>query len=280
MAQTSPRTRTPPRRRPAEPAGYGFLTVGQTARILGVSPSTLRLWENVGLVSPIRSNGRYRLYSPDLLKVLKRIKYLRDVHRLNVPGIKRELGKTVAPEKPAGQRPIGPLLRRMRQRRDMGLVEAAGQAGISAGFLSSLERSQANGSVATLQRLATTYGSTLRELFRVPSKHGRLVKAAERRVVELSAGVRIAPLANGAQMLQSTLMRIDPSSGSGGSYSHQGEEFIFMLAGTLEVWLDELHCFVLQAGDGFWFESSHGHRWFNPGDIETVLLWINTPPVF
>jgi len=46
------------------------------------------------------------------------------------------------------------------------------------------------------------------------------------------------------------------------------------------VWLDELHCFVLQAGDGFWFESSHGHRWFNPGDTEAVLLWINTPPIF
>src|SRR6478672_13584910 len=93
MAPTSSRTRAtrPARRRPAEPAGYGFLTVGQTARILGVSPSTLRLWENVGLVSPVRSNGRYRLYSPELLKVLKRIKYLRDVQRLNVPGIKREL---------------------------------------------------------------------------------------------------------------------------------------------------------------------------------------------
>jgi hypothetical protein len=57
------------RRRRAEPAGYGFLTVGRTARILGVSASTLRLSENVGLVSPVRSSGRYRLYSPDVLKV-------------------------------------------------------------------------------------------------------------------------------------------------------------------------------------------------------------------
>ena len=54
----------------------GFLTVGQTARILGMSPSTLRLWENVGLITPARSQGRFRLYSPELLDVLKRIKYL------------------------------------------------------------------------------------------------------------------------------------------------------------------------------------------------------------
>lgn len=70
-----------------------YLTVGRTARILGISPSTLRLWENIGLVSPARSSRRYRLYSPDLLEVLKRIKYLRYVKKLSVPGIKEALGK-------------------------------------------------------------------------------------------------------------------------------------------------------------------------------------------
>src|SRR6187397_609390 len=88
----------PPRRRASapripRPPRVGLLTVGETARILGVSPSTLRLWENVGLVSPARSNGRYRLYSPELLEVLKRIKYLRDVRLLNLPGIRQELGR-------------------------------------------------------------------------------------------------------------------------------------------------------------------------------------------
>ena len=63
-------TRTSGARRAQRPAAsrLGFLTVGQTARILGVSASTLRLWESVGLVAPVRSNGKYRLYSPELLK--------------------------------------------------------------------------------------------------------------------------------------------------------------------------------------------------------------------
>ena len=39
----------------------------------------LRLWESVGLVTPARSSGRFRLYTPELLDVLKRIKYLHDV---------------------------------------------------------------------------------------------------------------------------------------------------------------------------------------------------------
>jgi DNA-binding transcriptional MerR regulator/quercetin dioxygenase-like cupin family protein len=269
-----------PRRRAPAASRLGFLTVGQTARILGVSPSTLRLWESVGLVSPVRSNGKYRLYSPELLKVLKRIKYLREVQRLNVPGIRRELGTTRAARAASEPKPLGPKLQRLRKRTGLGLADAAKRAGISSGFLSAVERGQANASVATLQRLATAYGATVMDLFRAPKGKERLVRPADRRVLEMHSGVRMEMLSSGATMLQSMLFRVAPLAGSDGSYSHQGEEFIHMLAGTLEIWLDELECFVLHEGDSFWFESTLGHRWFNPGDVDAVLLWINTPPTF
>ncbi len=333
--------------RRATPASrYGFLTVGQTAKILGVSPSTLRLWESEGLIAPMRTTGRYRLYSPELLKVLKRIKYLREVQRLNMPGIKRELKDVVASNgggsgtgasgnsgsagagalanastssgsggsggaaasgasgsgnsgggsgssgtagtsggrstkiaaKP--DRTLGPQLRRMRERKKLNLAEAARRAGVSPGFLSAVERSLANASVATLQRLAMSYGTTVMELFQTAPHDRRLVTPAERRVLEVHNGVRMELLSFGAPMLQSMLFRVAPLAGSEGAYSHQGEEFIYMVSGTLEVWLDELECFVLREGDSFWFPSTHAHRWFNPGHLDAVLLWINTPPTF
>jgi DNA-binding transcriptional MerR regulator/quercetin dioxygenase-like cupin family protein len=305
----------PSRPRKAPTTRYGFLTVGQTARILGVSPSTLRLWESEGLVAPVRTGGRYRLYSPELLQVLKRIKYLREVQRLNMPGIRRELSEKGADEpenkkldarkgdangndrgkaharktrgsgaagatKRKRDQPLGPQLRRMRERKGLGLVEAARRAGLSPGFLSSVERSQANASVATLQRLAMSYGTTTMELFQSPPHEGRLVGPNDRRVLTVHSGVRMELLSTGAPMLQSMLFKVAPAAGSEGAYSHQGEEFIYMLAGTLEVWLDELQCYVLREGDSFWFPSTHAHRWFNPGDVDAVLLWINTPPTF
>jgi DNA-binding transcriptional MerR regulator/quercetin dioxygenase-like cupin family protein len=309
--------------------------VGQTAKILGVSPSTLRLWESEGLIAPLRTTGRYRLYSPELLKVLKRIKYLREVQRLNMPGIKRELKDAApgsssaaggahashnsssshgahgagasgaqsgsashAPGHVSGQagatgraavvsktivkpdRTLGPQLRRMRERKRYNLAEAARRAGVSSGFLSAVERSLANASVATLQRLAMSYGTTVMELFQTAPHDRRLVTQAERRVLEVHSGVRMELLSFGAPMLQSMLFRVAPLAGSEGAYSHQGEEFIFMVSGTLEVWLDELECHVLREGDSFWFPSTHAHRWFNPGNVDAVLLWINTPPTF
>jgi DNA-binding transcriptional MerR regulator/quercetin dioxygenase-like cupin family protein len=261
----------------------GFLTVGQTARILGVSPSTLRLWENVGLVAPARSAGRYRLYNPELLEVLKRIKYLRDVKKLSVPGIKQMLGKKLpraAPLQTKQEPDLGTKLRRMRQGLGLGIVEAAKRARISPGFLSAIELSRANASIATLQRLAAAFDSTVLDFFDMPRHKRRLIRPDQRRSLSTESGVRIELLSVGTKMLECMLFRVPPKAGSDGAYSHAGEEFIFMIQGTLEIWLDDMERHLLQVGDSFWFESNLGHRWFNPSDEEAVLIWVNTPITF
>ena len=269
---------------------YGYLSVGPVARVLGISPSTLRLWESEGLVAPERTPGGYRMYSPELVTLLKRIKYLRDVQGIKLTALKRELRraeKSTASKAPRSSNSsrgvgqlLGPQLRRMRTARRLTVAEAAKQAGLSPGFLSAVERSRANASVAALQRLAAVYGTTVMALFRASPHQGRLVGLSERSVLEVHPGVRMELLSVGAPLLQSMIFRVAPLAGSEGAYSHEGEEFILMLSGSLEVWLDELYCFVLREGDSFWFPSTHSHRWTNPGDVEAVLVWINTPPTF
>jgi DNA-binding transcriptional MerR regulator/quercetin dioxygenase-like cupin family protein len=256
--------------------------VGQTARILGISPSTLRVWESVGLVTPARSNGRFRLYTPEMLEVLKRIKYLRDVKRLSVPGIKEMLGpgSVQASSGKREQTDLGPKLRQLRARSNMSLTEAAQQAKISAGFLSSIELSRAHPSVATLQRLVAAYGTTMLELYDLPTRPSRLVRPADRRALQTDSGVRMEVISFGTSMLECMLFRVPPGTGSDGAYSHAGEEFIYLLSGALEVWLDEIEGYTLAPGDSLWFASTSGHRFFNPTDQEAVLIWVNTPPTF
>jgi DNA-binding transcriptional MerR regulator/quercetin dioxygenase-like cupin family protein len=266
---------------------FRYLTVGRTARILGISPSTLRKWENVGLVTPARSAGRFRLYTPETLQLLKRIKYLHDVKRLNVPGIKQALADSLpkkrTKESPPQGRPtpdLGGKLRRLRTKCGLSVTEAAHRAGISVGFLSAVELASANPSVATLQRLAAAYGTTVLELYDLKPQVSRLVRADKREALETKSGVRMELLSTGTKMLESMLMRVRPDSGSDGSYTHQGEDFIYILEGSLEIWLDEVERYVLRPGDSFWFESDRGHRWFNPGKTETAMIWVNTPPTF
>lgn len=260
-----------------------FLTVGQTARILGISPSTLRLWENVGLVTPARSSGRFRLYTPELLDVLKRIKYLHDVKRLNVPGIKEAMAHSLpAKANTDGRRTpdFGPRLRKLRKRKEMSLAEAAKHAGVSAGFLSSVELSHAKPSVSTLSRLAAAYGTTVLELYDIPKQPDRVVRPKKRQSIQTQSGVQMELLSTGTKMLETMMMHVPPGTGSDGAYTHQGEDWIYMLKGELEIWLDEAECYVLHENESFWFESNRGHRWYNPGTKEAIMIWVNTPPTF
>lgn len=265
-------TRTPPGDATRRPT----LTVGQAARIVGVSASTLRLWEHAGLVQTVRNPGGYRLYTPSALAVLERIKYLRDVRQLNVPAIKEALGLRDArdPERYA-LATLGRKLREVRQRRGLRIADVAREAGISTGFLSAVERSQATASVATMQRLTTAYRTSVLELFDLPGKSSRRLRPSDRTVLQAHPGVNMELLAPSSSRLESMLFRAAPRSGSAGSYVHDGEELIYVLSGSIEIWLDELEHVTLREGDSFWFESTRGHRWLNPSATDgATLVWV------
>jgi quercetin dioxygenase-like cupin family protein len=87
-------------------------------------------------------------------------------------------------------------------------------------------------------------------------------------------------LAFGERRMEPHLFRIAPGASSGGSYRHEGEDFVYLLEGKLEIWLDEIERYVLEPGDSLCFASSTAHRWRCLSDDETVALWINTPPTF
>src|SRR5262249_60397423 len=115
---------------------------------------------------------------------------------------------------------LGPKLRRLRKRAGLGVGEAAKKAKASAGLLSALELSRANPSVATLQRLSATYGTTVLDFFDVPKHSNHLVRPRDRRAIQTQSGVRIELLSPGARQLEIQLFRVQPGAGSDGSYSH------------------------------------------------------------
>jgi hypothetical protein len=49
-----------------------YLKIGDVSRIVGISPSAIRGWESLGLTRPRRTESRYRLYSKDDVRQLKR----------------------------------------------------------------------------------------------------------------------------------------------------------------------------------------------------------------
>jgi len=263
------------------PGSGGFLKIGNVARIIGVSPSVIRGWEHLGLARPRRTESKYRLYSPEDVKLLKRARFLRKVRGLNAAAIvellKREGKAHLAEDGDAGG--IGSHLRRLRIKRRLSLSQVARAVGISVGFLSALERSQMSGSVGTLRKLARFYKTNILGFFDANGANSRQVRPQQRKVLEAGPGVRMELLAWGNTVMEPHLFRLAPQAGSGESYTHAGEEFLHVLRGSLNITVDRQE-YRLKAGDSFYFESSTPHRWKNPGRSEAWILWVNTPPTF
>ena len=258
-----------------------FLKIGDVARLVGISPSAIRSWERLGLARPQRSEGRYRLYSSSDVKLLKRARFLRKERGLNAPAIVHMLKREgrVPSSSHDGTVALGRRLRLLRIKRGASLAQVARAVGISVGFLSAIERRQMSASVATLRKLARYYRVNILDFFDPTNANSPLVPANERKVLDTGRGVRMELLAWGNAVMEPHLFRIAPKAGSGESYSHEGEEFLYILRGELNISVRDEE-YRLKPGDSFYFESAQPHRWLNPGRRETWVLWVNTPPTF
>ena len=258
-----------------------YLKIGDVARLVGVSPSAIRSWERLGLTRPHRTQSRYRLYTPEDVKLLKRARFLRKVRGLNAPAIAHVMKREGAVSHPSSAATVtlGRRLRQLRLQRGLSLARVAKAVGISIGFLSALERLHMSASVGTLRKLARYYKANILDFFGPAESHGPLVSPGERKVLETGRGVRMELLAWGNTTMEPHLFRIAPKAGSGESYTHEGEEFLYVLRGELRISVRDDE-FRLKPGDSFYFESAMPHRWSNPGRSETWVLWVNTPPTF
>lgn len=295
--------------RPTPAIPLGAVGIEEAARHVGASPSALREWERQGLVRPERTVGGARRYRAEDLERLQRIRAWRTVDGLNAAAIRRLLddgpggngattGRPLPAHTPAGVAPspadpatgpaaipaaeAGAHLRSLRRSRGYTLRDAAERSGLSTSFISSLERGVTGASLTTLRRLVEAYGRTVGELLQDPAPADRrLVRPVDRRVLEAGGGIRIEDLFAGPTTLESQLFVLAPGATSDGYYRHAGEEFMFVLAGSLGVWLDDPQEFYrLEAGDALTFPSTVDHRIQALGELETRVLWINTPPTF
>ncbi len=257
------------------------LRISEVARRLGISSSALRAWESLGLVAPQRTESRYRIYTEGDVRILQRAIFLRRARGLNPAAIVHVLKRQGLVSAPAEAASLpGQRFRRLRARRGLSLAQVARAADVSVGFLSALERGQMRASVATLRRIARFYHTNILSFFQAPGENPRLVRPEQRKILQTESGVRMELLAWGNTAMEPHLFRIKPGGGSGESYAHEGEEFLHVLRGQFEIWLNSKEHYRLKPGDSLYFESSTPHRWKNPGRSEAWLLWINTPPTF
>lgn len=179
---------------------------------------------------------------------------------------------------------IGEDIRGLRKAKRMTLADLSQRIDRSVAYLSKLERNLTKPSVTELQAISAVLGVKINFFFHETNAgtHRKMVvRKAARRKLSYADGVTDYLLSPSLEGELELLMSVfEPGSGSGEtSYSHEGEEAGVVLSGALEFWVGDEH-FVCEEGDSFSFKSSVPHRYTNNGAMQTVVIWVVTPPSY
>ena len=259
-------------------------TIGETARLLGVSTATLRLWEKERLIQPQRTQAGHRLFSHEDVIHLRRLQYLRNIQGLNFAAIRLELKQQSLSQPdhplPASARnelELGRKLRFYRIHQKLTLKQVHKKTGLSVSFISAVERGATGISLASLLKLVLAYKIRLADLYgEKEAGNNKLVRVADRQVFEQNhPGIRIEQLTQGPALMEAQRFVLEPGASSEGSYSHDGEELIFVLEGCVDFYLDESEHYQMDVGDCLYFSSLQSHRWQNCSSTRSSLLWVD-----
>lgn len=186
----------------------------------------------------------------------------------------------VAP--PTMDETVGRRIREMRRARRISLETLAAGTGLSIGFLSQIERGLSSPSLRALTAIADVFAVSLGALFGSGGGAGDqdalVVRAAARPELSLwRSGItkQLLTPASADGRLNVYQVRLAPGASTGDEfYTHQGEEAGLVLDGAMLLTVDA-QAVRLETGDSFRFASTRPHRFSNPLDRETVVIWIN-----
>ena len=178
---------------------------------------------------------------------------------------------------------IGKKIKRLRLQRGLTQEELADRCELSKGFISLLERDLTSPSIATLMDILESLGSDLKTFFS---------ETGDEKVV---FGTEDIFVKEDAESLQGSIRWLVPSAqknqmepilvelGSGGETieddPHEGEEFGFVLQGSINLHLGERKIRVRRE-ESFCFKPDQTHYIENAGKSVARVLWVSTPPTF
>lgn len=174
---------------------------------------------------------------------------------------------------------LGERLREFRLRCGWTLEELARQASLSKSYLSRLEDGDRQPSLAALLALSRAFGIGLAALF--PEKQERrsgIITHADESQPQQGNGLTYTPLSRSAPPVAMQPLRVVVSAQRQGNelYQHEGEEWLYLLSGTLQLTLTE-DAFTLFPGDAAHFDAREPHRLTALGGEDAELLVVACP---
>lgn len=168
---------------------------------------------------------------------------------------------------------MGERLRGLRRGQGWTLGDLSERTGFSTPYLSRVEAGERQPSLAALFAVSGAYGVTLSYLFGSDSENGGpVVRGGEARM-RSGNGLSYAALSRGGVGASLKPLRVAVPIGreSDELYSHEGEEWIYVLSGRLGLKLGEVE-WELDPGDAAHFDASEPHGLEALGGDEVAMI--------
>ena len=175
---------------------------------------------------------------------------------------------------------VGALVRARRKESNLTLQQLADSAGLSAAFISQVERNKVVPSIVSLANIARALNTNVTEFMEIPQGEHPVRSADNPQYIQMDSPVTYIQLSANMklQKMDAILMRIPPGHVFPVD-QRDGEDFLYVLEGELYSELGNIKK-TLKAGDSMHFNSRTRHTASNLSEADVLLLYVGTPSIF
>jgi transcriptional regulator with XRE-family HTH domain len=180
---------------------------------------------------------------------------------------------------------IGPKIRALRLKKDLGLTQLAQHTGLSPAMLSKIERGRLFPTLPTLLRIALVFGVGLEHFFTEPADRPpcavvrkkdrlRLASPPDAKVPAYVFESLNFPVTD--RKMEGYYAEFPVQSRPSEPHRHKGAELIYVIKGQLVVQFEEAEAITLHDGDAMYFDSAVPHSYGRQGRSACAIIVIVT----
>ncbi len=183
---------------------------------------------------------------------------------------------------------LGPKIREIRQERGLTLNELSQKTQLTAGYLSQLERNIIEPSLSSLRKISVALGVPIYTFLSNGEKNHVLIPSDKRKKLDLpNSSITyefLTPMASDREnqtKMEIIYYQLEPESWSSEDFIiHSADECIFIIQGSIELYLGEQKYIVTQ-GDSIYIRENTPHRFYNPSASQkTIGISTICPPIY
>jgi transcriptional regulator with XRE-family HTH domain len=179
---------------------------------------------------------------------------------------------------------LGARVRELRKAQDWTLEQAANQAGLARSTLSKIENGQMSPTYEALKKLAVGLQISVPQLFTPPSHNqvnGRMVttlagKGSDKITTTYEHGILAEGLITKKMLPYHTRVRARSMDDFEGWVRHDGEEFLYVLTGKIQLFTEFYEPMEMGRGDSAYYDASMGHNVISVSADDATLLWVTS----